>query len=125
MGESKLVAADKIAATQQPTGEAGFDGMADVAGGGLLCLNKDQLVMADQRRAKFHACVGEAAEVADFKGRPGPADLHDGFIERHLSVKGCGAANKAVGTDHGGLDHFPTGQAYDHRNDARVREMDH
>src|ERR1700733_10570294 len=58
LGEREIVAADQVAAAQEPTRETRLDRVDGIAGGGLLRLRQQDLLAPDEGRAKSNALLG-------------------------------------------------------------------
>jgi len=86
LGELNVIAADQVAAAQQPATETRFERVRRVAGSGLLRLCQEDLLVLDQGGSEPSALVRQPADMADVDHRCLACDLHDGAADGDVAV---------------------------------------
>ena len=98
--------------------------MAGIAGGRLLRLREQDLLVTDEQRPECIELTDDLAQLIDVDGGGSARKLHDRLVERHLSIERRRDVQDAVAPDHRRLDHVADVELDDQRNDARMRKID-
>jgi hypothetical protein len=120
----RQIDAGKVVHSQQPSAGPHVDIVHGVAGGGLLDLRQEELLVFDQKQPELGHRINRFSKPASFDNRSRAGNLDDNPVEGRLVIQRLHGTEGTIGTDHAGFDTFSVFQIDHTGDDTLVREVD-
>lgn len=123
LSEVDIVTICDVAAPQQPAREPSLDRMGRIAGGALLRLGQQEMLIQRYSIAQSGTAIDQRAEVVGTDDGCAATDLDDRSIDRLRPFETGFGSGDAIPPDRSGLHHVSGAQADDQRDDAVMRKV--
>lgn len=123
LGE-RQIDAGKVVHSQQPSARPPVDIVHGVAGGGLLDLRQEELLVFDEKCPELGNGISCFSKPAFFDDRSRARNLDDDPVERHRVIERLHGTEGTISADHPGFDTFSVFQIDDTGDDTFMREVD-